>query len=206
MKIISWNRLLRPFRNRTINVCFRKRSARFRGRGIHFCGPNLVSSPYNFLTWRFLTLLILGSLIKMVVSNIGAGGINLCDMGLSENTLPLNTKVCHHFIHWIGYLGVYKILGHTQISCLLYSSMLVIYHDISFVSHKVHSPISIVGGILQPSPHVDSLPVMAKRTLWIDRKKMTISSKGCRVREVFPSHCSRKGKPKPKKTVSRMWW
>ena len=33
-------------------------SARFRGRGFHFRGHNLVSSPYNFLTWRFLTLLI----------------------------------------------------------------------------------------------------------------------------------------------------
>ena len=46
------NRLPRPFRDRTISVCFRKP---FRGRGFHFRGPNLVLSPSNFLAWRFLT-------------------------------------------------------------------------------------------------------------------------------------------------------
>ena len=32
-------------------------SAGFRRRGFHFRGHNLVSSPYNSFTWRFLTLL-----------------------------------------------------------------------------------------------------------------------------------------------------
>ena len=53
----SWDRLPRPFRDRTISVCFRKRFRTLPQTWVSLLRPNLVSSPYNFLTWRFLTLL-----------------------------------------------------------------------------------------------------------------------------------------------------
>ena len=56
MKIESWNRLPRPFRDRTINVCFHKRFLALPRTWVSLPRAQLSFIP-DFLTWRFLTVL-----------------------------------------------------------------------------------------------------------------------------------------------------